>query len=198
MITLVFLQEDIRLDIEAELGIELPRSDDEHDEDSEEEEEEPSSDRPADTAAAPKPTIQAQLSKKEREELKKKELDDLDAVLSELGLETAVKDDAAETAPSGKAAKRKAKKKAGGSGEAPAATPEPAAESTNGTSEDAPVGPALDADAIKAAKAALLKKKASSKKSSPAAEAAAAAAAKAKAKKAAGKDKTRFNEMPTR
>lgn len=190
--------EDIHLDIEAELGIELPRSDDEDEDEESEEEEEELPGAAEEATAAAKPAAPVQLSKKEKEELKKKELQDLDAVLAELGLEAAPKDDSAAAVPSGKAAKRKAKKKTGGEALATAATPEPEPEATNGTSEETLSGPAVDPDAIKAAKAALAKKKGSSKKLSAAAEAAAAAAAKAKAKKAAGKDKSKYNEMPTR
>lgn len=59
---------------------------------------------------------------------------------------------------------------------------------------------AIDAEAIKAKKAALAKKKAAAAKktASGAAAAAAAEAAKARAKAGKGKDKTRYNEMPTR
>lgn len=61
-------------------------------------------------------------------------------------------------------------------------------------------GPAIDAEAIKAKKAAAAaKKKAAAKKTASAAAAAAAAeAAKARAKAAKKQDKSRYNEMPTR
>lgn len=193
--------QDIHLDIEAELGIELPKSDDE----AEEEEEAPSS-HPAtsqDTGPAPKPVVQ--LSKKQREEMKKKELEDLDAVLAEFGLEAPAgrTADGAPKSNSAKAAKRKAKKER--KGDVPASD-SPNSASING--HHAEEGdeelngdgrhPAIDPEAIKARKASLAKKKAAASKKGAAAAAAAAAAAEAKAKTKKSKDKTKFNEMPTR
>jgi hypothetical protein len=115
--------EDEHVDIEAELGIEVARSDDEE----EEEEQVPEAVGAAAAAAAAPATgtaaaldpgaaraPQPQLSKKE---LKKKELEDLNAVLAELGLsggEAVAKGEAEDVAGGGtagaKAAKRKQKK----------------------------------------------------------------------------------------
>ena len=59
-------------------------------------------------------------------------------------------------------------------------------------------GAGIDAEAIKAKKAALAKKKAAAKSASAAAAVKAAEAAKARAKAAKGKDKSHYNQMPTR
>lgn len=213
----VSLQEDLHLDIEAELGIELPPSDDERNGDEVEDEEEGSeggaSDMGSDSAAA-RPSsgpsaarMATQLSKKQREELKRRELEDLDAMLAEFGLESKGSSEhasggGASSKTSSKAAKRKAKKEKHQESGSVNASPDQSEglgiENTNGGNGEVS-GPAMDADAIKAAKIAIAKKKAAASKKSAAAAAAAAAAAEAKkAKKAAGKDKSKFNEMPTR
>jgi hypothetical protein len=221
--------ESVHLDIEAELGIEVARSDDDEDDDDSEDDQNPSDDdnesqdgenskeissdsidqqkQAVDTQAA---KAVLQLSKKEK---KKKELEDLDAVLAELGLDAppaSTNGDAEGGADSSKAAKRRQKKKQHEASVASVSAPEttlangklkspsPASsDDSNTENQDATQG--LSAEAIKARKAALAKRMASSKtKSASASAAAAAAAAAAKAKKAAGKDKSRYNEMPTR
>lgn len=59
-------------------------------------------------------------------------------------------------------------------------------------------GAAVDAEAVKARKAALSKKKGGKSSASSAAAAKAAEAAKARAKAQKGKDKSHYNQMPTR
>lgn len=224
--------ESVHLDIEAELGIEVARSEDDDDDDSEDGQnssdddnenqdgdnsEETSSDsidpqRQSVDTPPTKPVVQ--LSKKEQ---KKKELEDLDAVLAELGLDAPPTgftngDAAASTVSEGgtdssKAAKRRQKKKqqevsvasattANGNCELNSASPPASSDDSNTENQDATQE--MSAEAIKARKSALAKKMSGSKNKPASASAAAAAAAAAKAKKAAGKDKSRYNEMPTR
>jgi hypothetical protein len=175
------------MDDEDELGVELAVTDD----DSEEEQVEQHVEEPqADVVPESKPKAPVTLSKKEKQELKKKELEDLDAMLAELGVETESADKTANNGESSKAAKRRAKKErkaANGAAQGSDSTRE-----QSGASSDADVsGPAIDPDAIKAAKTAL-KKKAAPKKLSAAQAAAKAAAAKGKKK---SKDTSKFNEL---
>lgn len=95
------------MDDEDELGVELAVTDD----DSEEEQVEQHVEEPqADVVPESKPKAPVTLSKKEKQELKKKELEDLDAMLAELGVETESADKTANNGESSKAAKRRAKK----------------------------------------------------------------------------------------
>lgn len=176
-------------DVEDELGIELAKTDDEEDDSSEEEEEQEVSEVVVQQQEQ-KPAQKENLSKKERQELKKKELEDLDAMLAELGVDTKSSSDTAQQKESSKAAKRKAKKE------------RKAANGTHKSDEDeahqqepaeSVTGPAIDPDAVKAAKTAL-KKKAAPKKGMSAAQAAAKAVA-SKKKKGGPKDPSKFNEF---
>ena len=225
----LYMQVDIHIDIEAELGIELPPSSDDEELEDESGDEmnevegdmhAPASDLESTERAQNKnnnsTTNGQQLSKKQREELKKKELEQLDEVLAELGIAPESKESADDKLiASSKAAKRKARKarqqetnmgshhleiKSEGSGQS--TEPEQPAigltTSTNGT-ESAQSGPAVDFEAVKAAKLAIARKKSSGNKKAGAAAAAAAAAAEArKTKKVNNKDKSKYNEMPTR
>jgi len=225
----LYMQVDIHIDIEAELGIELPPSSDDEELEDESGDEmnevegnmhAPASDLESTERAQNKnnsTTNNQQLSKKQREELKKKELEQLDEVLAELGIAPESKESADDKLliASSKAAKRKARKarqqetnmgnhhleiKSEGSGQS-TESEQPAiglTTSTNGT-ESAHSGPAVVFEAVKAAKLAIARKKSSGNKKAGAAAAAAAAAAEArKTKKVNNKDKSKYNEMPTR
>jgi len=143
------------------------------------------------TKPTEEPAAAPQLSKKEQ---KQKEMDDLDAILNEMGVsaaeeaaavpEEAPKEEPAQAQEGGKTRKRGGKKKKGGEEAATAETVE--------SSE--PAAP-KDIAKIMAAKA---KKKGGNKKKS-AVEIAAAEAKERKAKNGNKKvDKSNYNEMPTR
>lgn len=210
------------IDLEEEFGVELGGDDaHEHHEaekEKEEEEEEDDEDEEAEDKAedqlpslpkrrsVPAP-VERQLSKKE---LKKKEMDELDAVLAELGIDSGAKDEDAEGS---KTSKKKKKKARAADGAAPKPGDEEAS-SKNGQSDPTPKAEdplasqaeeeeeesGLDGDvSIDAVKAKMLLRKKSSKKVSTGAAALAAAEAKARAKKKGSKkDKSKFNQAPSR
>ena len=176
------------MDVEDELGIELAASDSEDEEVEQQHVEEPA----VDVVPESKPKAPVTLSKKEKQELKKKELEDLDAMLAELGVDTqATTDKTASKEESSKAAKRRAKKErkaVNGTAQVSDNTQEQSAASSDA---DGASGPAIDPNAVKAAKTAL-KKKPAPKKVSAAQAAAKAAASKGKKK---SKDTSKFNEL---
>lgn len=165
-----------------ELGVELAESDEDDSDD--ESVEQNVEDVKVDEVSDNKPKAPVNLSKKEKQELKKKELEDLDAMLAELGVDTQPTEST--KVESSKAAKRRAKK------ERKAMDVSDSTQEQSAASSEADVsGPAIDPDAVKAAKTAL-KKKAAPKKLSAAQAAAKAAASKSKKK---SKDTSKFNEL---
>lgn len=188
--------------MEAELGIELGRSDEEEEEEMAESQEPEVVPDKKDEKPVKEQKSNNNLSKKEMQELKKKELEDLDAMLAELGVDTKPVDtedsiNKQADGNSSKAAKRRAKKERKMANDS--ATDQDDAESERDhQAVNGDVGPAIDAEAVKARKAALKKKVNQKKTSAAAAAAAAVAGAKAKAKKTGPKDKSKFNEFPTR
>ncbi|GMH41347.1 hypothetical protein BSKO_09257 [Bryopsis sp. KO-2023] len=197
------------IDLEEEFGVELG-GDDHHDNDhvDEKEDETEKVDVPAPLPkrkSVPVP-VERQLSKKE---LKKKEMDELNAVLAELGIDSGGKEEDSESKNS------KKKKKKGKAGEAvpsktngvdekeadvdpPKAAEEekpPTPDPEEPEEEESGIEGEIAIDALKAKMA--LKKKSSKKGGSASSLAAAEAKARAK-KKGSKKDKSKFNQAPTR
>ena len=162
---------------------------DDDDDEEEEEEEEAAKPVPAEVPKAKAAEPERKLSKKE---LKKKELEDLDAVFAELGVE--VQQDSNGSAPAGesKAAMKRRKKAEREAAEAAAAAPPaPEAKAEEADDDSGPIDPAE-------AKKRLMAKMAGKKKTSTGGAAAAAAEAKARAAKAKkkGQSKANYNQAP--
>lgn len=196
------------IDLEQEFGVELGKDEDAEgvDEESDGGPENEKQDLPVPilkkklVAAAP----ERQLSKKE---LKKKEMDELNAVLAELGIDTGTAD-----GEDSKGSKKKKKK-----GSRLAGTAAPSGQEDQGSSsvlsETVSKSASLEADVvseedgsveaangdvnIETLKTRLSRKKSGSKKSTAANLAAAEAKARAK-KKGSKKDKSKFNQAPPR
>lgn len=204
------------IDLEEEFGVELGGDDHhEHTEDKEHESAE-KADVPAPLPkrrSVPAP-VERQLSKKE---LKKKEMEELDAVLAELGIDSGGKEEDGGGGIETKGSKKKKKKekakageasppkingvddKEGGEDDAPPKTannenqsaPDPAPEEEEESGVEGDI-------AIDALKAKMLMKKKSSKKGGSASSLAAAEAKARAKKKGSKKDKSKFNQAPTR
>lgn len=185
------------IDVEAELGIELARTDDEEESEAEEEPLEQGAKQDSiDKTKELKKESKPNLSKKEAQEMKKKELEDLDAMLAEFGVDTKQANGKEETATeSSKAAKRRAKKERQAHANGTKSDDGKSQSSSDQQDSLEPTGPAIDPGALKSRKAAAKKKNA---KKGGSAAAAAIAEAQAKARKNATKDKTKYNEFPTR
>lgn len=178
------------MDVEDELGVELAISDDDSEEESVEQNENVENQSSEKVHEISKPKATQNLSKKEKQELKKKELEDIDAMLAELGVNTKSTSETEPKTDSSKAAKRRAKKErkaANGVSQ----TQNAQHQITSSSEEEDASAPAIDPDAIKAAKTAM-KKKSAPKKLSAAQAAAKAAASKGKKK---SKDASKFNEL---